>query len=121
MRASRPLALGVVALVGVTAPLLTGDGASAAAPMTRVTPAAAPPQAAAAAVTPQSLAAAAYARMTQAQRIGQLFMVGGAVSGPRFRDHDGRVDLPRRATSILTGRTTAGPNPCAPSPPGWTR
>ena len=110
MRASRPLALGVVALVAVTAPLLAGDGASAAAPMTRMAAAAAPPQAAAAAVTPQSLAAAAYARMTQAQRIGQLFMVGGAVTGPGSATTTA-VSTYHVGNVILTGRTTAGPNP----------
>ena len=81
MRASRPLAVGVVAALAVATPLLAGDEASA---RTTTAPAAAPPvgTAVAAALTPQALAAAAYARMTQAQRIGQLFMVGGAVTGP---------------------------------------
>src|SRR3954447_14436989 len=62
------------------------------------------------AATPSATAAAVYNRMTQAQRIGQLFMVGGSVRGPGSatttaisRYHVGNL--------ILTGRTTAGAAP----------
>ena len=88
--------------VGVPVLLLTGSSgvSSAPAPALAVAPAAA---------TPQSAAAAVYNRMTQAQRIGQLFMVGGAVTVPGSaattaisRYHVGNL--------ILTGRTTAGAN-----------
>jgi beta-N-acetylhexosaminidase len=61
------------------------------------------------AATPAATAATVYSRMTQAQRIGQLFMVGGSVTDPGSstttaisRYHVGNL--------ILTGRTTAGAN-----------
>jgi beta-N-acetylhexosaminidase len=66
---------------------------------------------AASATTPTATATATdvYDRMTQAQRTGQLFMVGGSVTGPGSatttaisRYHVGNL--------ILTGRTTAGAN-----------
>jgi beta-N-acetylhexosaminidase len=60
-------------------------------------------------VSPAATATGVYNRMTQAQRIGQLFMVGGAVTGPGSatttaitRYHVGNL--------ILTGRTTVGAN-----------
>jgi beta-N-acetylhexosaminidase len=98
--------------VGVPLLLLTGSGgvSQASAPAG----AAAVPGAALAVVTPaavtaQATATSVYDRMTQAQRIGQLFMVGGNVRGPGSatttaisRYHVGNV--------ILTGRTTAGAN-----------
>jgi len=61
------------------------------------------------AATPAQTATSVYSRMTQAQRIGQLFMVGGSVTGPASatttaisRYHVGNL--------ILTGRTTTGAN-----------
>ncbi|MCU1538821.1 MAG: hypothetical protein JWP82_3172 [Humibacillus sp.] len=63
-----------------------------------------------AALTPAAQAKAAYDRMTTAQRIGQLFMVGGPVTGLSSatttaitRYHVGNL--------VLTGRTTAGAPP----------
>ena len=60
--------------------------------------------------TPATMAQAAFARMTGAQRIGQLFMVGGSVTGlgsstvsAISRYHVGNL--------ILTGRTTTGAPP----------
>jgi beta-N-acetylhexosaminidase len=78
--------------------------------------AASPPSSPAAGAAAASLTSSAatptsvYDRMTQAQRIGQLFMVGGSVTGPGSatttaisKYHVGNV--------ILTGRTTAGAAP----------
>ena len=94
-------------LVAVGVPVLSVSLLTSSSAMSQAsvpTAAAAPPPAAA---TAQSAASAVYNRMTQAQRIGQLFMVGGAVTGPGSatttaisRYHVGNL--------ILTGRTTAG-------------
>ena len=100
-------------VVGVPALLLTA-ACGASQPSARAR--ALPPEVAAAttAATPAAMATGAaatatavYDRMTQAQRIGQLFMVGGSVTGPGSststaisRYHVGNL--------ILTGRTTAG-------------
>jgi beta-N-acetylhexosaminidase len=97
-------------LVAVSAPVLLLLASCAmrpaAAPAVAVQPAVAT---AALATTPAATATAVYDRMTQAQRIGQLFMVGGAATGPGSatttaisRYHVGNL--------ILTGRTTAGAN-----------
>jgi beta-N-acetylhexosaminidase len=98
--------------VGVPVLLLISSCAasSASAPALAAAPVAAGAPAAPEAATPAATAAAVYSRMTQAQRIGQLFMVGGSVTGPVSatttaisRYHVGNL--------ILTGRTTAGANP----------
>ena len=60
--------------------------------------------------TPAATAQAVLNRMTTAQRIGQLFMVGGSVKGlgPATRTAISRYHV---GNLILTGRTTAGAAP----------
>jgi beta-N-acetylhexosaminidase len=62
------------------------------------------------AATPSATAAAVYNRMTQAQRIGQLFMVGGSVQGPGSATTTA-ISKYHVGNLILTGRTTAGAAP----------
>ena len=96
-------ACGATALVAGLAPGLAPDLTAQAA-----SPASSP--ATATALSPADLARAAFARMTTAQRIGQLFMVGGPVTGlgsttvsAVTRYHVGNL--------VLTGRTTNGAAP----------
>jgi beta-N-acetylhexosaminidase len=106
MRAS-----GRIVLAAGAVPVLAGSLLSSSSALGQTSPAtiAAAPVARVAA-TPSAAATAVYNRMTQAQRIGQLFMVGGSVRGPGSatttaisRYHVGNL--------ILTGRTTAGAAP----------
>ncbi len=62
------------------------------------------------AATTADPAQAAYDRMSQAQRIGQLFMVGTPVTGlgAATRTAIGTYHV---GNVLLTGRTTAGPPP----------
>ncbi|NUR15373.1 MAG: glycoside hydrolase family 3 protein [Dermatophilaceae bacterium] len=119
---SRRLVLTCVAACSAAA-LVPGPGASAVTGVTAVTAVtgqlatpsaaifpAADPAAAPAATTPAVTAQAVLNRLTTAQRIGQLFMVGGSVKGlptatrtAISRYHVGNL--------ILTGRTTAGAAP----------
>jgi beta-N-acetylhexosaminidase len=55
-------------------------------------------------------ATAVYDQMTQAQRIGQLFMVGGAVTGPGSATTRA-ISTYHVGNLILTGRTTTGARP----------
>ncbi|MGN6753419.1 MAG: glycoside hydrolase family 3 N-terminal domain-containing protein [Intrasporangium sp.] len=90
---------------------LLGAPAEAAGPTTSAAPAATTAATtAAAAATPAAQAQAVFNRMTMAQRIGQLFMVGGPATGlgsattsTITRNHVGSV--------ILTGRATSGTAP----------
>ena len=106
MMPSRVLVLGAVAVV-VGGAMLTGDVAAAGVHASSGPGIVAP---AAAAVTPATLAASAYARMTNAQRIGQLFMVGGSVTGPGTATARA-ISTYHVGNLILTGRTTACPDP----------
>jgi beta-N-acetylhexosaminidase len=63
-----------------------------------------------AAATPSDTATTVYDRMTQAQRIGQLFMVGGAVTGPSSAT-TAAISTYHVGNLILTGRTTTGAAP----------
>ena len=95
------------AFAGTAALVLSG--AALAAPVAAAHPDAAPSRVALAA-TPAQQAQAVYDRMTQAQRIGQLFMVGTSVNG---------LDAAARAAVttyhvgnvFLGGRTTSGAAP----------
>src|SRR5581483_5055020 len=60
-----------------------------------------------ASATPASIAAAAYARLSPAQRIGQLFMVGVSASGASAHTRDllSKYDV---GNVILTGPSHAG-------------
>lgn len=60
--------------------------------------------------TTQTAAQNAFNRMTQAQRIGQLFMVGGPVTGLTSAT-TGTISVYHVGNLILTGRTTAGAPP----------
>ena len=62
------------------------------------------------AATPASLAQAAFDRMTMAQRIGQLFMVGGSVTGLPASTQ-AAISTYHVGNLILTGRTTSGAPP----------
>ena len=73
-------------------------------------PMASPHSAEAIAATPSATATAVYDRMTQAQRIGQLFMVGGAVTGPASATTTA-ISTYHVGNLILTGRTTSGAPP----------
>ena len=61
-------------------------------------------------LTPAAQAKAAYDRMTSAQRVGQLFMVGGPVTGLGSATESaiGRYHV---GNLVLTGRTTSGAPP----------
>ena len=63
-----------------------------------------------AATTPASLAEAAYARMSQAQRVGQLFMVGTPATGLSTAAAYA-VSTYHVGNLILTGRSYGGPAP----------
>ena len=106
MLPSRVLILGAAG-VAVGVAVLTGDPAAAGVPAST---SAAAPALAATAATAATTAATVYARMTQAQRIGQLFMVGGAATGPGSATATA-ISTYHVGNLILTGRTTAGPNP----------
>jgi beta-N-acetylhexosaminidase len=92
----------VLTVLATTGPFLVADVAPVgAAPLAVTTPAVA---------TPAMVARAVFDRMTPAQRVGQLFMVGGSVTGLGVattsvisRYHVGNL--------ILTGRTYAGAAP----------
>ncbi len=104
--ATTPAAAGLVA--ALAAALSAGPaGPAAAAPVAR--PGAAAPSSLPGR-SPESVARSVLSGMTLRQRVGQLFMVGGSVTGPGSatrravtRDHVGNV--------VLTGRTTAGAAP----------
>jgi beta-N-acetylhexosaminidase len=64
----------------------------------------------AAAATAADPAQAAYDRMSQAQRIGQLFMVGTPVTGLATATRTA-INTYHVGNVLLTGRTTAGPAP----------
>lgn len=61
-------------------------------------------------LSPSAQAQAAYNRMTTAQRVGQLFMVGGAVTGLGSATTTA-ISTYHVGNLILTGRTTAGTPP----------
>jgi beta-N-acetylhexosaminidase len=105
MRASRLVVLPVVLVLAAVGALLSSCSRAA----SQASP---PPKAAAASVTatPAQTAAAVYNRMTQAQRIGQLFMVGGAVTGPGSATSTA-ISTYHVGNLILTGRTTTGAAP----------
>jgi beta-N-acetylhexosaminidase len=75
-------------------------------------PAAAPPAAAASAVapTPAAIAQAVFNRMSEDQRIGQLFMVGGPASGLGSATV-AAISGSHVGNLILTGRATSGAAP----------
>jgi beta-N-acetylhexosaminidase len=102
MRASRLVVLGVAISLGVfgavSASNATDDGQLSQSSAELV------------AATPSATATAVYDRMTQAQRIGQLFMVGGAVTGPGSATTTA-ISTYHVGNLILTGRTTAGAPP----------
>jgi len=62
------------------------------------------------ALTPAEQALAAYNRMTTAQRIGQLFMVGGPATGLGTAT-TGAISTYHVGNLVLTGRATAGAPP----------
>jgi beta-N-acetylhexosaminidase len=92
----------VVALVTALA-ATTGRTATASMTATNTTTASA-------ATTPAALAQAAYARMTQAQRVGQLFMVGTPATGLSTAAATA-ISSYHVGNLILTGRSYAGPAP----------
>ncbi|WP_020144365.1 glycoside hydrolase family 3 N-terminal domain-containing protein [Terracoccus sp. 273MFTsu3.1] len=107
-----PAAYAVAALAPVTVVALALPAATlvGAGPAGTAEPLVVPADTVAATVSPVDQARAAYNRMTTAQRVGQLFMVGGAVTGlgsatttAISRYHVGNL--------ILMGRTTAGAPP----------
>jgi beta-N-acetylhexosaminidase len=100
MSPSRMALSRVAASAGVTVVVLT-SGAVASGWVSSLN------NAAAVAATPEATATAVYDRMTQAQRIGQLFMVGGAVTGPGSAT-TAAISTYHAGNLILTGRTTAG-------------
>ena len=108
MRASRLVVLGL-ALVACSAPLLAGCSSTPAGQTSTSVPSA-PAAATPSAPTPAETAAAVYDRMTQAQRIGQLFMVAAAVTGPDSSTTTA-VTTYHVGNLILTGRTTTGAAP----------
>ena len=97
------VAAGVVALVpwAVAAPAADGGVASAAT---------ATSLAAATTLTPAAQAKAVYDRMTTAQRLGQLFMVGGPVTALGSATTTA-VSQYHVGNLVLTGRTTSGAAP----------
>ena len=102
MRASRLVVLGIP--LACAAPLVAGCTSSAAdqkpAPVPKTS----------AATTPTDTATTVYNRMTQAQRIGQLFMVAGTVTGPGSSTTTA-ITTYHVGNLILTGRTTTGAAP----------
>jgi beta-N-acetylhexosaminidase len=102
MRASRPVVLGVAVGLGVYAAVTSS--------VTAALQASPPAVAAVVLATPSVTATAVYNRMTPAQRIGQLFMVGGAVTGPSSAT-TAAISTYHVGNLILTGRTTAGAPP----------
>ena len=97
------VAAGVVALVPWTVAAPAADGGVASA-------ATATSLAAATTLTPAAQAKAAYDRMTTAQRVGQLFMVGGPVTGLGSATTTA-VSQYHVGNLVLTGRTTSGAAP----------
>ena len=83
---------------------------SAAAALGGAAPAGAAPSGAVLAATPAQQAQAVYDRMTSAQRIGQLFMVGTSVNGLAAATRTAVSDY-HVGNVVLTGRTTAGAAP----------
>ncbi len=106
MREPRPAVLGIALVVGVDVLL----SSSATAAMQAAPAVAAGDAAVAVAATPAATATAVYNRMTPAQRVGQLFMVGGAVTGPGSATATA-ISTYHVGNLILTGRTTAGAAP----------
>ncbi|MEW1954480.1 glycoside hydrolase family 3 N-terminal domain-containing protein [Terrabacter sp. NPDC080008] len=90
-----------------TAAGTAGAKASGPSPASAATTMGAP---AAVALTPAQLAQSTYNRMTTAQRIGQLFMVGGPVTGLGAATTTA-ISSYHVGNLILTGRTTAGAPP----------
>lgn len=82
--------------MALTGALLTGAGLVAAGSV-----------GSAAGITPQAGPAAVLAGMTQAQRVGQLFMVGSSAGGPSSATVDA-VRTYHVGNVILTGRSSAG-------------
>jgi beta-N-acetylhexosaminidase len=113
---SRPTSLLAVCITAALAPLAAGMLAGCAGPPVSVGAAspAAPSSVAAEPVsltlTPSAQSQAAYDRMTTAQRIGQLFMVGGAVTGLGSATTTA-ISTYHVGSLILTGRTTTGTAP----------
>jgi beta-N-acetylhexosaminidase len=104
MRLSRLVVLPVIVILGAAGALLSScsRAASQASPATVA--------AASAGATATDTATTVYNRMTQAQRIGQLFMVGGAVTGPGAAT-TAAISTYHVGNLILTGRTTTGAAP----------
>ena len=100
MRPSRLVVLSGLVVLGVVSSLLSSSA--------RAVQKSPPSMAAASALaTPSVTATAVYDRMTPAQRIGQLFMVGGAVTGPGSAT-TAAISTYHAGNLILTGRATAG-------------
>ena len=121
----RPMTFFAACLAAASAPVAVSALAVTAAPSASVGRAspAAPPWVAAEVlsltVTPGAQAQAAYDRMTTAQRVGQLFMVGGAVTGLGSATTTA-ISTYHVGNLVLTGRTTAG-TAARPVPDGQSR
>ena len=102
MRPSRLVVLAELMVLGIVGSQLSGCSRAAAQK--------APPSIAAAPPSVAASATAAYNRMTPAQRIGQLFMVGGAVTGPGSATSTA-ISTYHAGNLIMTGRTTTGAPP----------
>ncbi|MBC9821138.1 glycoside hydrolase family 3 N-terminal domain-containing protein [Terrabacter sp. MAHUQ-38] len=110
---SRPVSLLAASLGAALALVGVGVLAFPAAPVVSASPASPPLVAAgpvALALTPAAAAQAVYDRMTTAQRIGQLFMVGGAVTGLGSATTTA-ISTYHVGNLVLTGRTTTGTPP----------
>jgi beta-N-acetylhexosaminidase len=113
---TRPMSSFAACLVVASAPVGVGALAVSAAPSGSVTRArpTAPPWVAAEmlslTLTPGAQAQAAYDRMTTAQRVGQLFMVGGAATGLGSATTTA-ISTYHVGNLVLTGRTTTGTPP----------
>ena len=109
---SLPVACLAALLVPLGVGLLTPTAAPGVSsrPAGQTSPALAAATPAALTVTPATQAQNAYNRMTTAQRIGQLFMVGGAVTGLGSATTTA-ISTYHVGNLVLTGRTTAGAPP----------
>ena len=94
-------------LAGAAAPGLT---ARAAPPTAQTAQTAASVSASTTTLTPVDLARATLARMTTAQRVGQLFMVGGPATGLGSAT-ESAITRYHVGNLVLTGRTTSGTAP----------
>lgn len=107
---SRPTSRLAACLSATLAPVVVGVVALPAGPVVSGSPASSPLVAAETVgltLTPTAEAQAAFDRMTTAQRIGQLFMVGGPVTGIGSATRTS-ISTYHVGNLILTGRTTAG-------------